>query len=734
MSDGAILFSGGMDSVILAIIARSRGHNLIPFFMSHRANVGNVTKKELRAASELAKATTGNNLIIIKPFTKTTPKWYSDFGDVHESDLLPVVKGNKDRRNRVFIDVLDEFGQADGIVALGLFGSTRVDGKERTKERADDIIPSRLSKYLKSIGSKGTILSLAEYAGAGGEAGGKTRALKDLPASAKKHVLASESCLMWFGKPCGDCWSCMDRVKSITAAWGKDTTPYRAGSKADKHKKGGKGRGSRGRGARRPTMPASAVRAARAGFWRMRLRAGDEDREVVVLKSDIVAALKGVPAGARLYAEPIRARDLRDGTTYTRGIRLGRGSRPTMREQRYTVFVELADGQVVPVGVVQPQTFGTVNMNLRVTPGALMPPPGSAGWRKQSRGMPFSWLAPIDADETEIAAWLAFGWGLEGWNYAPTGGGRGNAPSCPLVDIVEFYDEDTGDIVTEVRPRTGGRGAKGDNPFMDWCAAADAEDAAAAAKKKRSKPPKRARSQKDEWEVGPALPSASLPTFRRGDLVTYGRTRGEKTIGEVVGGIGTKRLHIQQLERRRAHPIGSVWRVAPSLVAPYSGPRPRTRPVRVFPDPPPRRRRSFYRADPGPRVWTHDLQALLAVEKKRFGKGECDDASIRWSRASRRVQGQTLTMGAWNEKRRDIRIHPALDRPEVPAFVMRHLIFHELLHGVIKPYKGSKGRRVIHGPHFKRAERTHPDYEQATEWTKKYLGCLIGTKDWSEVE
>jgi hypothetical protein len=249
---GAILFSGGMDSVILASIAKERGYDLIPFYMSHRANVGNVTKKEIVAASKLARTVLGRKLVIFKPPTKKTPKWYSELGLVFESDKLPVLKGDKDHRNRTFIDILHDEGMADEVVALGLFGSTRVDGKERTKARADDIIPARLSEYLKSIGGSGTILSLAEYDGPGGEAGAKERALTDLPASAKRHVLASESCLMWFGKPCGDCWSCMDRVKSITAAWGKDTTPYRAESKADKHKKGGKGRRSRGRAAREP--------------------------------------------------------------------------------------------------------------------------------------------------------------------------------------------------------------------------------------------------------------------------------------------------------------------------------------------------------------------------------------------------------------------------------------------------------------------------------------------------
>jgi 7-cyano-7-deazaguanine synthase in queuosine biosynthesis len=234
---GVILFSGGMDSVTLAVILKKRGYDLIPFFMSHRGNVGNVTKKEMLAASRLAKSVLGRDLVIIKPETARTPKWYGELGIVDESEKLPVSKQDKDWRNRRFLEILHEYGMADEVVALGTFGT---EIHERTLSRAKDVTEAGLQAHLRKIGGKGTVLTMAEF-------GDKAGALRELPAAARKHVLASESCLMWFNKPCGDCWSCMDRVKSITAAWGSDSTPYRAGSKADVFKNK-KGRGSRGQG------------------------------------------------------------------------------------------------------------------------------------------------------------------------------------------------------------------------------------------------------------------------------------------------------------------------------------------------------------------------------------------------------------------------------------------------------------------------------------------------------
>jgi len=65
-ADGVVLFSGGMDSVAMAILLRQRGFDLVPVFMGHRSNVGNVTRKELRAAHALARPTTGRDLVVAR--------------------------------------------------------------------------------------------------------------------------------------------------------------------------------------------------------------------------------------------------------------------------------------------------------------------------------------------------------------------------------------------------------------------------------------------------------------------------------------------------------------------------------------------------------------------------------------------------------------------------------------------------------------------------------------------
>lgn len=55
--------------------------------------------------------------------------------------------------------------------------------------------------------------------------------------------------------------------------------------------------------------------------------------------------------------------------------------------------------------------------------------------------------------------------------------------------------------------------------------------------------------------------------MRIGDKVLFGRTNGEKTLGEIVK-VNPKKLKVRQLESRgtmRDYPVGTIWTVHPSL-------------------------------------------------------------------------------------------------------------------------------------------------------------------------
>lgn len=59
-----------------------------------------------------------------------------------------------------------------------------------------------------------------------------------------------------------------------------------------------------------------------------------------------------------------------------------------------------------------------------------------------------------------------------------------------------------------------------------------------------------------------------MHNYKVGDKVRFGRSHGEQTLGEVVK-VNPTKLKIKQLEQRgtsKAHPIGTIWTVPPSLV------------------------------------------------------------------------------------------------------------------------------------------------------------------------
>jgi predicted SprT family Zn-dependent metalloprotease len=83
-------------------------------------------------------------------------------------------------------------------------------------------------------------------------------------------------------------------------------------------------------------------------------------------------------------------------------------------------------------------------------------------------------------------------------------------------------------------------------------------------------------------------------------------------------------------------------------------------------------------------------------------------------------------MGVYLHEARAIRVHPALDRTEVPEFFVEAVIFHEMLHQVV-PVEELGGRRVVHGREFRRRERAFPGHARAKAWERENLHVLLST-------
>lgn len=125
-----------------------------------------------------------------------------------------------------------------------------------------------------------------------------------------------------------------------------------------------------------------------------------------------------------------------------------------------------------------------------------------------------------------------------------------------------------------------------------------------------------------------------------------------------------------------------------------------------------------------------DLSPLVAELNERFFEGALT-AAITWGRRRprrrrrrRRTNRISLQLGSYNQDQDLVRVHPALDQPWVPRFVLEAVIYHELLHAAMPPTV-TDGRRRLHTPEFRRRERLYPRLDEANAWVRENLQRLI---------
>lgn len=119
----------------------------------------------------------------------------------------------------------------------------------------------------------------------------------------------------------------------------------------------------------------------------------------------------------------------------------------------------------------------------------------------------------------------------------------------------------------------------------------------------------------------------------------------------------------------------------------------------------------------------HDLQAILdRLNAEHFGGAI--RARIGWGRSGARPGRRSIKTGVYLHHAGAIRIHPALDREDVPPYYVEAVVFHEMLHEVVPPERRG-ARRIVHGPEFRARERLYPGYGRARAWERAHLDILL---------
>ena len=118
-----------------------------------------------------------------------------------------------------------------------------------------------------------------------------------------------------------------------------------------------------------------------------------------------------------------------------------------------------------------------------------------------------------------------------------------------------------------------------------------------------------------------------------------------------------------------------------------------------------------------------DLRDYLTEENHRWFEGKFR-GRIGWSRMNPGQVRKRIRLGSWSEQHQLIRVHPALDTATTPDYVLRFVVFHEMLHALLGAEE-SGGRRRFHGPQFKKLEVEHPDHDRAEEWIERNTERLL---------
>jgi hypothetical protein len=121
---------------------------------------------------------------------------------------------------------------------------------------------------------------------------------------------------------------------------------------------------------------------------------------------------------------------------------------------------------------------------------------------------------------------------------------------------------------------------------------------------------------------------------------------------------------------------------------------------------------------------SHDLSGIYGELNRRFFK-ERLRVPITWGRGVGRARRGGLTFGSYDPVLSLIRIHPVLDRPDVPRYFIESVVYHEMLHHHLGGVPDRAGRTVYHTRAFRETEARFPRYAEALAWEKENLPRLL---------
>lgn len=110
----------------------------------------------------------------------------------------------------------------------------------------------------------------------------------------------------------------------------------------------------------------------------------------------------------------------------------------------------------------------------------------------------------------------------------------------------------------------------------------------------------------------------------------------------------------------------------------------------------------------------HAIEEMYRELNERFFNGQVEINRIGWG--IRKSRGR---LGHYDPIHHTITLSPSLDSPRVPSYVVRYIVYHEMLHALFGESTGQEGHRH-HPRQFRHTERSYPDYSRAKTFLENF--------------
>lgn len=121
----------------------------------------------------------------------------------------------------------------------------------------------------------------------------------------------------------------------------------------------------------------------------------------------------------------------------------------------------------------------------------------------------------------------------------------------------------------------------------------------------------------------------------------------------------------------------------------------------------------------------YNLERLYEQINNQYFDGKVK-LKITWYGKPISTKRNKITFGLYSEPQKLIKIHRMLDSLSVPDYVVKFVIYHEMLHHVCPAHVDDKGTLHMHDKAFKKREEQYQYFRLAQEWIEENKPMLFG--------